>query len=193
MQVDPESVGYITRPGQLEALSNPIRFRILRTAARPVTVAELAELFDVPKTRLYYHVNLLVEEGMLEQVDERKSGARIERIYLRTAFSFTIGEGLLEAMGDARRAAEAMAAVLFDPARAETEDVFERKLTGKDLPAEVSRTVISLSHEDRIRFQDRVKELTHDFLNAKKAGAPHSYALTVAFVPIDLEGEDDDI
>lgn len=93
MSGDPDGVGLITSLGQIEALSNPVRSRILRQAGRPATVAELAERLDVPQTRLYYHVNLLVREGMLAQVDERKSGARIEKIYLRTAATFKLGAG----------------------------------------------------------------------------------------------------
>ncbi len=194
MDGDPESVGYVTRPGQLEALANPIRSRILRRARQPITVAELAEVLDVPKTRLYYHVNLLVEEGMLEQVDQRKSGARIEKIYLRTAASYQVGEGLVEAIGDARKAAEAMASVLFDPARAEVEDAFEQKLMGAraNLPAEIGRTVVELSAADGVRFQQRLTELMRDLRAASSADGEHTYALTVAFVPIDVEDAIDD-
>ncbi len=188
MAGDRESVGYVTRPGQLEALANPIRARILRRARRPVTVTELAEILDAPKTRLYYHVNLLVEEGMLEQIDQRKSGARIEKIYLRTASEYRIGEGLVEAVGDARKAAEAMAALLLDPARAEVEDTFERKLLGAgDVPAEAGRTVVELSTEDSVRFQERIAELMRDLRAATTPDGGHTYALTVAFVPIDVE------
>lgn len=195
MTGDPDGVGYVTKPGQLEALSNPIRSRILRRAGRPITVAELARTLDVPKTRLYYHVNLLVDEGMLEQVDQRKSGARIEKIYLRTASNYQVGKGLVDAIGDARKAAVAMASVLFDPARAEVEDTFEQKLMGggKDLRAEIGRTVVELSGADCVRFQQRLSELMRDLRAASTADGDRTYALTVAFVPVDIEdGADDD-
>lgn len=192
MTGDPDGVGYVTELGQLEALSSPIRSRILRRAGRPVTVAELANMLDVPKTRLYYHVNLLVEEGMLEQVDQRKSGARIEKIYLRTASSYQVGKGLVDAIGDARTAAEALAAVLFDPARAEVEDTFEQELAdGSALPSQVGRTVVGLSEDDAVSFQKRIGELMLDLKAAATLNGHHTYALTVAFVPIDSEDASD--
>lgn len=187
MTVDPDGVGHITRLSQLEALSNPIRTRILRKARRPVTVAELADLLNVPPTRLYYHVNLLVEEGMLEQVDERKSGARIEKIYLRTASNYQLGEGLAEAIGDSRKTAEAMAAVLFDPARAETEDAFERRFEGEDLIAGISRSVATLNSDNAKRLEKRLEELILDMKTADADEGDQTYSLTYAFVPIELE------
>ena len=77
---DPLGVVTITSLAEIEALSSPVRIRILRHADRPISVGELAERLGVPTTRLYYHVNLLAEVGLLVQVDERRSGARIEKV-----------------------------------------------------------------------------------------------------------------
>ncbi len=191
MTVDPDSVGLISSEGQIEALSNPIRIRILHQARTPITVAELAERFDVPKTRLYYHLNLLVEEGFLTQVDERKSGARIEKIYLRTAANLQLSPDLAEAIGDTRRAAEAAAALIFEPARADTEDVLERRMRGIDQPGVLARSMFRLSADDVARFESRFNDLLSDLRSAHADSGPDAdmYSYTVALVPIDDEEE----
>jgi DNA-binding transcriptional ArsR family regulator len=185
MIVDPKGVGTVNRLSQLEALSGPVRTRILRAAGRPTTVAELAEGLQVPKTRLYYHVNLLIEEGMLAQVDDRKSGARIEKIYLRTASDYQMGDGLVEEIGDPRKAAEATASVVLDPARTETEDILERTFRGEEVQAEISRVVAQLKPEDVERFEQALGELTEAMRRAHSDEGSVPYALTVTFVPTD--------
>ena len=175
--------------GQIEAISNPVRVRILRLARNPITVAELAERLGVPTTRLYYHVNLLVEQGMLTQVDERKSGARIERIYLRSADSFKLGPELAEEIGDRRKAAEAATAVVLDPARADLEDVFVDFFSGREHIAYFGRTVAHLTSDDAEEFRNRMDALAEEFRRASNPEQPGrmAYSLTAALVPIEIE------
>jgi len=190
MPADTSSVVLIKSLSQIEALSNPLRNRILNQAREPVTVAELAERFDVPNTRLYYHVNLLVEEGMLEQVDERKSGARIEKIYLRTAAEFQLDPGLAEVIGDPRKAAEAAASLIFDSARTESEALLAQILAGEDPTAQLGRTILRLTAEDAERFAERMEQLLVDLREASRNQRGElTYSYTVAFIPIDDLGE----
>jgi DNA-binding transcriptional ArsR family regulator len=179
----------VSTPRQIEALANPLRARIIRHAGRPVTVAELAERLDVPATRLYYHVNLLVEEGLLVQVDQRKSGARIERIYLRTAGDFQLDPGLAEAVGDRREAARLAASLVLEPARTEIEEGLERMLAGEQLGGELSRSVIHLTPADAARFGQQLGRLTRDVIAASNPDDPGAspFALTTAFLPIEPE------
>jgi DNA-binding transcriptional ArsR family regulator len=183
----PRTTATLTSLSQIGALSSPVRMRILRHAGRPVSVAELADRLGVPTTRLYYHVNLLLQEGMLVQVDERQSGARIEKIYLRTASDFQLGPGLVDTVGDPRKIARVAAAVLFDPARADVEDHLERALADKEEAAQFGRTVVRLSAEAADRLAARMAELLNDVrdsdLKSDEQGRTYSY--TVAFVPID--------
>lgn len=179
-----DTTGVITTPKQIEALSNPMRIRILHLAAEPVTVGELADRLGVPATRLYYHVNLLVEVGFLAQVDQRKSGARIEKIYRRTASDLRLGSDVVETMGDSRAAADAAAALLFDPARVEAADVIEQIFVGTRPISELNRLVVTLTPEDAARFQSRLEQLTTDLRAASSDQGTESYSFTVAFVPV---------
>lgn len=190
---DPQATTVLTTVGQLEALASPLRTRILRNAGVPITVAEMAERLDVPKTRLYYHVNLLIDEGLLEQVDSRKSGARIERIYLRSAGDFKLGPDVARSVGDPRRAAELATSVILEPARVEIEDSIEKVFAGVEPSGNFSRTVVRLSDEDVERFTHRFNELVADVRGADRPGEEPAriFALTAAFVPVE-EGENHD-
>ena len=187
---DPSGVVTITSLFEIEALSSSVRIRILRYADQPISVAELAERLSVPKTRLYYHVNLLAEANLLVQVDERKSGARIEKIYQRAATDFKLGSGIAEAIGDRRKAAEAAATVLFDPARAEAEDFFEHTMGQEQPPAHVGRTVARLRPEAAESIAKRLDELLGEVrdLDGEDDERSRTYSLTAAFIPVDTWG-----
>jgi DNA-binding transcriptional ArsR family regulator len=178
--------GVIRTPAQIEALSNPVRIRILHLAVEPVTVSELAHRLDVPPTRLYYHVNLLVDAGFLRQVDQRKSGARIEKIYRRTASNLQLGSDAVDTIGDTRKAADAAAGLLFDPARVEAADTIERIFHGGHPTGQLGRTVVGLTREDAERFVARIKELMDDLHAVSHDEGAETYAFTVAFVPSDI-------
>ena len=186
MTVDPAGTTAVASVGQLEALSSPVRMRILRHAGTHITVAELAERLGVPQTRLYYHINLLVDEGLLEQVDTRKSGARIERIYQRAAAQYRLSPELAQSVGDDRKAAELAASVILEPARVEIEDSIEKVFRGGDPAGSFGRTVVRLSDEDVERFSRRLEELISEVAACGSEDEnAQLVALTTAFIPVD--------
>jgi DNA-binding transcriptional ArsR family regulator len=178
------AAGIIATTEQIEALSNPLRIRILHLASRPVAVSELADRLGVPATRLYYHVNLLVEERFLAQVDQRKSGARIEKIYQRTASNLQLGPDVVETIGDRRKAAEAAAGLLFDPARVEVADTIEEIFGGAKPTAQFGRMVVRLAPADAERFEEKLEQLMSELGATSSDESTETYSCTMAFVPI---------
>ncbi len=65
----------------MDALANPTRLKLLDVFRQPATVKDAAEVLDVPVTRLYHHVNHMVEHGLLVVVEERPKGALTERVF----------------------------------------------------------------------------------------------------------------
>ncbi|MEX1279300.1 MAG: helix-turn-helix domain-containing protein [Acidimicrobiia bacterium] len=65
----------------MDVLSNPIRLKLLDVLSEPATVKEAAEALDVPATRLYHHVNQMLDHGLLVVVEERPKGAMTERVF----------------------------------------------------------------------------------------------------------------
>ena len=180
----------LTDLSQFDALSSSIRLRILQLAIDPVTVGALAEQFGVPKTRLYYHVNLLVAEGLLIQVDERMSGARVEHIYRTVARSFTPGPDLLESVDDPQQAARLAAGFVLDPARSESEAMIEKKLRGGSTVGDVGRLLVRFTDHEAEEFVRQLDQFCLEFQSqsheSSSDGEKESYAFSFIFAPVDL-------
>src|SRR5487761_1400545 len=89
---DLEDLVVVTAPGQLRALADPLRGQILELLLeRAATVTEMAQAVDRPKSTVAYHVNLLVDAGLLRVVRTRRVRAIEERYYGRVARTFYIG------------------------------------------------------------------------------------------------------
>ena len=73
-------------PTRMKALGDPLRLLLLDLVLeRAMTVTELAERVSRPKGTVAYHVDLLVEAGLLQVVRTRKVRAIEERFYGRVA------------------------------------------------------------------------------------------------------------
>lgn len=174
----------LTDASQARAISSPIRLRILHEALEPVTVSDLAERFGVPRTRLYYHVNRLVKDGLLVQVDERMSGARVERIYRAVARMFRTGPELFDGVGDSGEAAKLAAGLTLDPARTESEALLEMKLLGQPTVGDVRRMLVQLSEPQAKEFERRLGLLCSELGELEEAASPASsgeYAFSFVF------------
>lgn len=181
----------LTELSQVDALSSPIRMRILQGAVEPVTVGALAERFGVPKTRLYYHVNLLVKEGLLVQVDERMSGARVERIYRTVAHTFAPGPELSESVDGARQAAILETGLALDPARTEAETMLEKRFLGGSTIGDVVRMLVRVTDKEAEEFSGRLAKLCAE-LRSRSTGSSGDeearlYAFSFVFAAMDLD------
>jgi DNA-binding transcriptional ArsR family regulator len=82
----------VTAREQLRALADPLRRTLLDLLhERAATVTELAQAVDRPKSTVAYHVNLLVDCGLLRVVRTRRVRAIEERYYGRVARTLYIG------------------------------------------------------------------------------------------------------
>jgi len=82
----------VTAPAQLRALVDPLRGTLLELLLeRAATVAELAEAVQRPKSTVAYHVNLLVDAGLIRVVRTKRIRALEQRYYGRVARTIYIG------------------------------------------------------------------------------------------------------
>ena len=89
---DLEEMVVVTAPEQLRALADPLRDTLLELLLeRAATVTEMAQAVDRPKSTIAYHVNLLVDAGLLRVVRTRRVRAIEERYYGRVARTLYIG------------------------------------------------------------------------------------------------------
>lgn len=89
---DLDEILVVTAPEQLRALADPLRATLLELLLeRAATVNEMARAVDRPKSSVAYHVNLLVDAGLLQVVRTRRVRAIEERFYGRVARTFYVG------------------------------------------------------------------------------------------------------
>src|SRR5215472_13298004 len=89
---DLEKMVVVTAPEQLRALADPLRATLLELVLeRAATVTEMAQAVDRPKSTVAYHINLLVDAGLLRVVRTRRVRAIEERYYGRVARTFYVG------------------------------------------------------------------------------------------------------
>lgn len=88
----------VDTPTQLKALGDPLRNTIVDLVLeRAMTVTELADFLDRPRGSVAYHVDVLVDAGLLQVVRTRRVRAIDERFYGRTALTFVLPHGPGEA------------------------------------------------------------------------------------------------
>jgi DNA-binding transcriptional ArsR family regulator len=90
----------ITSLETVKVLSDPLRLQILeQMLAQPVTVKQLAAELKLPQTKLYYHMNMLEEHGLVRVVSTRVVSGIIEKMYWVTAYSIELDKTLFAAPG----------------------------------------------------------------------------------------------
>jgi DNA-binding transcriptional ArsR family regulator len=112
----------VASSAQLRALAHELRGTLLELVLeRAATVTELAAAVGRPKSTVAYHVNLLVDAGLLKVVRTQRVRAIEERYYGRVARTIYIGalssdedlalaavvDGVATAYGESRQAKEA--------------------------------------------------------------------------------------
>ena len=148
-------------------VTHPIRGPILRRLKQPRTVAQLAELLDVPITRLYHHVNRLTDAGLIHVVATRQVAAVTERRYQTVAQSFGVDADLLQST-DKRELSTALGS-LFDVAKLGFQRYVESDefslADHADQHSVLSLSAIHLSDERRLELLQRITEVANDFVS----------------------------
>jgi DNA-binding transcriptional ArsR family regulator len=90
----------ITNLETVKVLSDPLRLQVLEhMLVQPVTVKQLAAELKIPQTKLYYHMNMLEEHGLVRVVSTRVVSGIIEKQYWVTAYSIDLDRTLFATPG----------------------------------------------------------------------------------------------
>ena len=171
----PDAARLVADLETLRAISDPTRMRILErmvTRQDPAwSVKELAAALEMPPTRLYHHIDLLLERDLLRPVERRVVSGIIETRYRVSAQSFQLDRRLFA--GDADKAThillETVAATL-DTARAEVEaSIRDGTAAAVDAPEHrrllLSRGLARLSPARATELRARLLALEAEFSN----------------------------
>ncbi len=151
----------------LKLLMTEPRIEIIELLRNPASVAELAERMDVPRTRLYHHINALEEIGAIVVVDERRAGAMNEKIYQVAAKTYQPSEKFLES-ATPREQAVAVIDSLFSITRTDIARAVEREqftLVEAENRRQLSmhRSILTLTRQRAGELIERMESLIAEF------------------------------
>lgn len=171
---DLEKMLVVTAPEQLRALADPLRGTLLELVLeRAATVTEMAQAVDRPKSTIAYHVNLLVDAGLLRVVRTRRVRAIEERYYGRVARTFYIGA--LSRLEDKQvvAAINGVAEAAIESAPAHAADDLRCTLVHARIPVEEVRS-----------FWAQVQDLARQFAQIPRSG-DQVYGFVAGLYPTD--------
>jgi DNA-binding transcriptional ArsR family regulator len=147
----------------LRVISDPTRAAIIELLTEPRSVTQLAEALDVPRTRLYHHIQLLRSKRVVEQVDRRRVGALTERIYGLTADVFRPSARLLR-RGKRSDRIDVLTTLVFDTTKTDLRRAVatgEARLGAGELG--VGRSIANLSPAQAAEFLRELEALVARF------------------------------
>jgi DNA-binding transcriptional ArsR family regulator len=187
----------------IKALSDPLRLRILEVMtaghAETFTVKRLAGILGVSQTKLYHHVNQLVERDLIRPAGQRVVSGIIETSYRVGQLQISLDRSLLA--GDSAGLHDVLTTV-FESARDDIERGLRTGVIRVDEGDEshrrliVSKGLARLTPEQAVAFRERLVELIGSFESAdvaEPADGVGPYGLVLGFYPVtDREGEEDE-
>lgn len=181
----PRSIFEIHDLDTLQLVNDPFRMRILTLLAQePLAVRSLADRLEVPVTRLYYHVNLLEQRGLIEVVERRKVGAMTQRLYRAVAEGYRASAALVESIEDDQLSAAVVVATVVEGARADAESALGRRLDdGQQHQVAMGRYFIQLTPERFEHWSNELRKLVETMANEETDESTDLYTFTMVLAP----------
>jgi len=96
-QVQPEDLLMISDLETLKVITDPLRLNMLNfLRGEPRTVKELARALHLSQTKLYYHIGLLEEHGLIRVTGTRLVSGILEKQYQATAYKLSVDRRLFD-------------------------------------------------------------------------------------------------
>lgn len=185
-------------------IADPTRLRILELLvmeAQPVK--RLAASLNLPQTKLYYHINLLEEHGLIRVVGTRVVSGIIEKQYGAVARSYRVDEALLALGAPGEETVDMVFGTLVDSLRHDLRRSLSAGLIERrdDAPEErkltLGRVPMRLTPARAAELHRRLADLIKEYCpNPDEQGGPapdtRLYQLFVAYFPTYVADEQPD-
>jgi predicted ArsR family transcriptional regulator len=181
----------LTDLGQLKALSDPFRQRILEGfSAKPATTKQVAERLGEKPTKLYHHVEILEQAGLVKLVETRPNRGTVEKYYHTTARKFAIDQRLLAVSSRARETTNELQAMVMNALQAGLDDaqagfaaeLFKSK--SSSYPVAAAHTRVRVSPKQLAKLVRKIQEWGEQCQAADNKDGEIEYSFTLAFHPI---------
>lgn len=177
----------------LKVLSDPLRMQIIELMGnQPRTVKQIATQLEMTPNKLYYHIKLLDDHGLIRVVETRLVSGIVEKHYQTTAKEISVADGLLSiSKPEGEQEIQALISSILDGTKAD----FKRSLqarAGEDLEeserycSNVTREKAKLTPEQAKAICEKLVELVKEFEsyhNDENEENCQTFALTTLFYP----------
>nr|AIA15696.1 Helix-turn-helix domain protein [uncultured bacterium] len=179
----------------LKVMADPNRLRILEEMIEgPRTVKQLASALETTPTKLYYHINLLEEHGLIKVISTRVVSGIIEKLYHVSAYQYPIDKSLLSlAESSAEEGFPTIVSSVLDHTATEIRRSIKSGLIDLQSHSKghrtfmLIRTLSKLSSKKADEFMTRFEELMQEFNDCDEVESPDPdarvYGLTIACYP----------
>ena len=99
-----KNVFLIQSPQQAKVLFKPIRLEILQQLGEARTCSDLAKVFNTSPQKIYYHIKLLQETGLVSKVREERVRGIMEGYYQASARNYMLSPEMVQQLGGAKMA-----------------------------------------------------------------------------------------
>lgn len=186
----PAALHTITTLEALKVFSDPLRQQIIEALLDgPKTVKQVASELELAPTKLYYHVNLLEEHGLIQVTETRIVSGIIEKHYVAAAKEYAIERALMtpgqNAGGDGL---EIVFDAMIEPIRADLHRSLELGLidTSADAPEHrkfrMWRGMSQMNEARAAEFYTRLNALIEEFSGISDDDG-QAYAMLLTLYP----------
>src|SRR5262245_16810790 len=189
--IQPEDIFLIDSLETLKIVADPLRLKILELLrSAPHTVKQLAAALHTPLKKLYYHVNLLEEHGLIRVTSTRVVSGIIEKQYQVTAYRLSVDRALLAPDDAGDDSLDAFLSMILDHAKSEIKksvragliEVSEHKSL-QERGLLLGRRWIRMSPVRADEFLLRLKELEREFEASQPGEETLLYEILLGLYP----------
>jgi DNA-binding transcriptional ArsR family regulator len=175
-----------TLAARLKAIGHPLRMRMgMLMLEAPRTVKALAAALEVPQTRLYHHIRILEDNGLVEVSDRRLVSGIEERTYRGIEGNWALNDEILESSPEVAAVLDA----LFAMVRAEIDIALdaepERGVGANDAAVPIlSFTELDLTFDELDDLRNRLGEVMQQYGMGRSDAPPDAiryHALFAAY------------
>ncbi len=175
----------------LKVFSDPLRQQIMESLLETAkTVKQVAAELNLAPTKLYYHINLLEEHGLIRVSETRVVSGIIEKHYTSAAHHFRINRALLSPGQEDSASVDAVFDAVVEPVRDDlrrsmaagiitTYDDIDQPDAPQSHALRMWRTLAHMSVEQAEAFYARLATLLEEFEDMEQDESENAQAYTL--------------